>query len=314
LARPGFTLYWSTLAMYEGCPQLFLWSKGWPGIDVGGGVGSPKPLPQMSSAHHAMMGMAIQYAVERLYNDELWRNPKDLPSALLKLAEQEWDRLAAKPGNWIDYSKAGDRESLLEVVREGVLGYLKTMKANKILGAYARAEVDFVGLVDPKNPIGGRADLVVERDDTGVTIYDGKNSQSKGKYTDPDQLRWYALLYWLKHRKMPQRLAFIYYRYPYGTPVLDPIGNPTGEIESGLDFVEFQESDLQRIAGRANEVRSGIEAGRFEATPSPDQCRFCDYQIVCSARQDQKSSNSKKRSTKPKVVDGFGFVDLDLSE
>lgn len=312
MARPGFTLYWSTLAMYEGCPQLFLWSKGWPGFDVGGGDGRPKPIPSRKSAHHALMGIAIQYAIERMYNDELWRDPKSLPDTLIRLTVEEWDRLTEKPDNWIDYNVAGDRESLLTVCRNGVMGFLRTMKANKIIGPYARAEVDFVGALSPTNPIGGRADLVVKRDDTGVTIYDGKNSQSKGKYTDPDQLRWYALLYWLQHRELPQRLAFIYYRYPYGTPILDPMGNPTDEVESGLDFVPFSEDDLNRLAHRANEARQKIEAAQFDPTPSPSQCKFCDYADVCAARQEQKANSSRKKPGIPEIAATTGFTDLEL--
>ena len=125
MARPGFTLYWSSLESYEGCPQQFLWSRGWPGFDVGGGDGRKKPLPERKTAHHALMGITIQYAVERMYNDELWRDPKALPEVLVRHVEQEWDRLVAKPDNWIDYAQAGDRESLLTICRNGVAGFLR---------------------------------------------------------------------------------------------------------------------------------------------------------------------------------------------
>ena len=279
------TIYWSHLKMYEECPQKFLWTKGWEDIDLGRGPGKGKKRPEDRSRHHAVMGIVIQYAIECMYNDELWRDPKNLSKNLVDLVEKEWKRQLADPRNVIDYNAAGSEESMLDICREGVIGYLQTMKKHRFLGVYAKAEVDLLGWIDKWNPIGGRADTIVRRDDTGITIIDGKNTKHKMKYTDPDQLRWYALLFKLSYRQLPDRLAYVWYRFPYD----EEAG------ETGVEWIDFTEEDLKGIAQRAVDARQGMRKRKFEPTPSPSTCRFCDFEPVCEARQDQRKANAANR-------------------
>ena len=207
------TLYWSTVRLYENCGQAFLWSKGWGRIDLGHGPGKRIPSPEKRSRHHAVMGIVIQAVVEKMYNDELYRDPPRLSVFMEELVEVYWAKETAKPRNFIDYRDSGmSEQEMIQTCKDGALGFLKTMKAHRLLGPYAKAEVDLVGWVDKYLKIGGRADTIIRRDDTGITIIDGKNS--KRKQADPDQLRWYALVFKLAFKKLPDRLAFVYYRYP----------------------------------------------------------------------------------------------------
>lgn len=308
-----FTLYWSSLEKFEKCPRMFLWSRGWEGIDCGGGMGRPKPEPYKKSRHDAVMGIVIQAIIERMYNDELYRDPQGLSDRLVKMVRPEWERQAAKKRNWVDYRIAGTKDSLVQVCEEGVLGYLRTMQAQKFIGPWTRAEFELLGWIDKWNPVGGRPDVIFRRADTGITILDGKNSKHKGRYTDPDQLRFYAMCFYLAYRQMVGRLGFVYYRYPYGAPVLDKDGNPTGEVETGIDWVDFTKDDLRGLAKRCVDARRAMNRKKFDPTPVPKHCRWCDYEEVCDARQDQISSN---RRANPKAIDavkGAGeFVDLEL--
>ena len=308
------TLYWSHLAAYEKCPQMFLWNKGRDGIDLGYGPGYPMPRPQDASKHHAVMGIAIQYAVEKMYNDELYRDPKNLLTVMLQIGEKEFARQEAKPRNNIDYGKARmAREDMLDIVRDGITGYLATMKAHRFLGPYAKAEVNLLAWIDKWNPIGGRADTIVRRDDTGITIIDGKNTKWKMKYTDPDQLRWYALLFKLAYRQMPDRLAYVWYRFPHGKKSHAEDGSEF--IETGVEWVEFDEDDLKGLAQRALDAKKAMWKGKFAPTPSPKTCRFCDFESICDARKEQRQANAAKRGRKSKIeaiTEGDGFVDLTL--
>ena len=300
-----FTLYWSSLDTYEACPQRFLWQKGWGDIDVGGGLGRPKPLSGQRSEHHQVLGIAIQAAIERFYNDELWKlmAPAPLRDRLLELAEEALRLECSR--KYIDWRLAPTQDEMLQTVREGVLGYMRTLKAHRLLGPYAKAELDMVAYVDKVTPAGGRADVIIRREDTGVTIIDGKNGKryKDGKggyktYTDPDQLRWYALLFRLCYQQLPDRLGFVYYRYPHGAQVLDDQGQPTGELEPGVVWVTFTEDDLKGLAQRAIDARASIVKEQFEPRPTPTTCKLCDYQDICQPRQDQKAANRRKpRST-----------------
>lgn len=310
--RP-FTLYWSSLEMWEQCPQKFLWSKGWGAIEVGGGPGRSKPKPVKKSDHHALMGIVIGNVIEKLYNNELWRDPPTLSARLLAILDEEFQYRIAK--TYIDWQNSPPKTELYAVCREGVEGFIKTLKANRLLGPYARSEVELLAFANKYTPIGGRADIIIRRDDTGLSILDGKNAQTKGKYTNPDQLRWYAMCFFLAHKEFPARLGFVYYRYPYGKTVLDDQGVPVldeqgkEKIEQGVDWVSYEKDDLKTLVGRAIEARKGMDKERFDATPTPQNCKFCDYETVCPPRLEQKALN-RRNSPKLQIEDAgqvFGF-------
>ncbi|OHD26976.1 MAG: hypothetical protein A2Y38_08145 [Spirochaetes bacterium GWB1_59_5] len=307
--------------MFEACPQQFLWSKGWGLLDVGAGPGRKKPIPFEKSKHHAIMGIAIQAAVEALYNNELWRHPK-LLEALLEIAEKTLK--LELHNSYVDFRLSPTRDELWRVIKDGVTGYLKTLKQHRLVGPYARAEVDLTGYLRKWLPIGGRADTIIRRDDTGITIIDGKNGQRyKTKdgymtYTDPDQLRWYALCFYIAYQKLVDRLGFVYYRYPCGTPILDDKGQPvlaedgTPKVEDGVEWVPYTKEDLKGLAERAIHTRQGMDKERFDAKPVPSHCKMCDYETVCPPRQAQRQANS--RSKKPnELLDGMqGITEFTL--
>jgi hypothetical protein len=290
--RRPFTLYWSSLEKYEECPQKFLWYRGWQGIDCGGGEGEKKPIPERKSEHHLLMGIVIAEAVEHLYNDELWKHPKDLKTRLEEIVNRSFKWQIEK--RYINWEESPPQSQLRQVCLDGAINYLKTMKHNKLLGPYARSEVDLLAYVDDYTPIGGRADKIIRRDDTGITIIDGKNSASVGKYTNPDQLKWYALCFYLAYHKLPDHLFFCYYRYPYGSP-------PDGvdeEAWTGLVEVSFDEADIKELALRAQKTLKAMNQGKFEATPSGKSCRFCEYESVCPERQSTKRTRGPSKTEK----------------
>lgn len=281
---------------------MFLWRRGWRGIDLGAGDGEPRVKPVEKSRHHAVMGIVIQSAVESFYNDELWRKPQDLKHRLTQITKAAFAKELAE--NYIDWRASPDQSELEQVCIDGVIGYLRTMKHHKFLGPYARAEVKMKGWIDKWNEVAGYADTIVRRDDTGITIIDGKNSKTKNKYVDPDQLRYYAMVFYLTYdRTMPDRLAFVWYRYPYD-----------GKDETGVEWVECTKQDIQRMARRAVDVRKKMNKQLFDPTPSSASCRFCDYETVCAARQAMKKANRRKPKVSLPVVDGAtDFVEFDLN-
>src|SRR5688572_14131821 len=49
--------------------------------------------------------------------------------------------------------------------------------------------------------------------------------------------------------------------------------------------VAHSEAELERVRSTVTEIAAGILKQRFEPTPSPDVCRFCDYRIICPAAE-----------------------------
>ena len=321
MARKPFTTYWSSLTLYENCPRQFLWSRGWGDIDLGRGPGRGKAVSKQKSEHHILMGEAIQKVIEAMYNDEIWRDPS-LYKRLEALEERVFREMLTK--RFIDWRDVTITE-LREVVHNGIFGFVKTFKHNKLIGPYARCETDYIGYIDKWNPIGGRFDFLIRRDDVGTMILDGKNGKRDKNgviHIDPDQLRFYALAFWLQHKVLPNKLGFIPYRYPWGWvppedewPV-DATGVPIKpEPETGVMWVDFDMGMLKALAFRAVEARKGMEKGKFDPTPTPTKCKFCDFEDVCPERQAQKAANAAKRGDKPSILEdgSAGIVPLGLA-
>ncbi|MEA2332218.1 MAG: ATP-dependent helicase UvrD/PcrA [Thermoleophilaceae bacterium] len=49
--------------------------------------------------------------------------------------------------------------------------------------------------------------------------------------------------------------------------------------------VEHSAEELERVKATVADIAGGILKQRFEPTPSPDICRFCDYRIICPAAE-----------------------------
>jgi hypothetical protein len=262
----------------------------------------------------------IEAVLEEFYNSELWREQAGLQKRLEDLLDKRLRlELARKV---IDYNLAGSRDELRQIVYDGVFNFIgKTLKAHRLLGPYSRAEVDLVGYVNKYTPVGGRADIIIRREDTGITILDGKNSRRYKNpdrkvgglitHTNPDQLRWYAMCFYLAYQKLPDRLGFIYFRYPHGEPVLDENGVDTGRKETGIDWVDFTKEDLKGLAVRAVDARKQMDREKFPANPSPKQCKYCDFESVCPPREEQKAANRRSPKKPLDELDGAqGFVKL----
>lgn len=288
MAQQFRTLYWSHLKAYEECPQKYLWGYGWGDMDLGRGPGKGKERPLDDSKHHAVMGIVIQAVLEDFYNRQMWNVPELVANLKTHLIRMTKDKLAATlPRFYIDWDKT-TFEEMEEICISGVLGYLPTMRYHKLLGVYAKSELNLTGQATNWLPVGGRADFVIRRDDTGITLLDGKNSGTKMKYVDPDQLRWYALCFSLGYHKLPDRLGFVWFRYPYDAE--------TGE--EGIDWIDYTRRDLKELVERAKKVRRGQEAGKFDPVPVAKHCRFCDFESVCPARTQNRAENVAKRQRK----------------
>jgi CRISPR/Cas system-associated exonuclease Cas4 (RecB family) len=307
--KKEITLYWSSMNQYEECPQNFLWSRGWGDIDLGNGPGKPKTPPSEQSEHSAFMGTVIQAVLELFYNEQWFKLD---PDALGQKLSDEIDKVFEEQlyKHHIIWSESDSKADMMEIVKNGVFGFMKTFKANKLLGPYAKSEVPLYARTDTGVNIGGRLDFVIQKEDGSVYILDGKNSRTKGLYTNPDQLRFYALLFYLSSGILPAKLGFIYYRYPYGyLPPEDKwpvdalgIGIKPEPLE-GIDWVEYSTEDLQSLSERVLDVKRGLDQAIFPPKPKPSMCKWCAFERVCEARQDQKALNRQVRKKKPEDED-----------
>lgn len=306
------TIYWTHFEKYQKCPQQFLWSYGWEGIDLGEGMGRRKTKPQRGSEHHLLMGTVTQAVLEAFYNDEVWHDAKGYRARMMDILRATFERELAR--RHIEWENSPSKEELFKVCEDGVLGYLDhTMKAHKLLGPWARSEFELRGWVKRQVEIACKVDFLIRGKDDLVMILEGKNSAYKDKYIDKDQVRWAALCYHLSYRKLPDKLAYLYWRFPYGF-----IAPGASAPEQGIEWIPFTIDDIKALAQRALRTGWAMRDKMFDPTPKPSVCRFCDFESVCSARAGQRSENAACRGRKKEVDDlgigSEGFVDLDFGD
>jgi hypothetical protein len=264
---------------YSSCPKQYWYRY----------IGKPV-LEEPDNRVNSLFGTLIGHVFEVFYNERLWTMVGVEQRLRENLAASFDDILAREAKTGVIKWKAEDKkanyvspEALRDDILETISRGLRIIKHHRLLGTPAAAEVKLdhkVGL----HMLGGRADFIMRRikphEDT--IIIDGKGSKWRDKYVDDRQLRWYAMLYRLKHQAIPDRLGFVYWRF---------------EPEESLDWVACTPSDLDSLQVEVTEALDKLEAGKATLVSNPDSlpqvfpvkpgdsCRFCAYMPLCAEGQ-----------------------------
>ena len=236
-----------------------------------------------------IFGSVVQKAFENFYNQEMWRKGSQARQLLLDSVPGIFNNIVkTKVVYWGDHDDTGGREGLLQKCLDSVNKNIDVIKQQGLIGQYARSEVNIYTFVDDKNQIMGRLDFLIKKDEK-VKILDGKGSKSnKGKKEYQDQLYWYALLYFLRYRKLPDELWLWFYLHP----------------EDPLLRVDFNVSNLKELKDNIVTTMKDIYKNKFAATPSSASCHFCLYSGECKFESNHKN--------KPLVKEpGVQSIDLD---
>lgn len=216
-------------------------------------------------------GTVMGKMLERFYNQELWRNTSTVVQTLLNFVEKDVAQAEFK-SSFIDYAKAKlDRNQVIADIKSHIPEMVRTIQSNLLLGAYAKSEVK-MSLTSEIDGCGeweivGKADLIYTQ--KGKTyILDGKGSPKREKYTDPDQLISYALLYYNIHNVLPDGLGWLFFRFTGKDALL--------WLDFSMDSVKIFKSKLY------NTIKS-IHSEKFDPTPSVNTCRMCQY-VECDSR------------------------------
>jgi len=259
-------------------------------------IGKPK-LPEPGNRVHMLYGDVVGKLFEKYYEDRIWtkRNAAlhmlDLVRPVLnKVVVQEirrggvfdWNEPGLKPGS-------RSIEEVEQEVRETIPRGIRGIKAHRLMGVEAHAEVVLNTSVRG-HTLAGRADFIIRRikPHNDLVLLDGKGSRWRDRYTDERQLRWYAMLYQMKKGVVPDRLAFLYWRF---------------EPKECLDWVDATQKQLDDLKNAALEAIGKIEGAKrklrgsepgvcFLASPGSN-CRLCDFQAVCPEGTRVLSDNTK---------------------
>lgn len=242
----------------------------------------------------SIFGSTIGLLFQAFYDDKLWQR-KDCTAYMQSQALPTLDKVlrseTSKGGVllWKGLGKGKnpkglyeDRSDILNDLQDCIPRGISTIRHERLIGSRVGTEVDLTVTSGP-HKVGGRADFIFRRvsPDADLLILDGKGSRSGGRFMDPRQLYWYAMLHRAKFGVVPDKLAFVYWKL---TP------------PNSVDWVNFSESDLDvlwesvldamsEIDSRSSRVRSVVDKvtrlavaqETFRSSPSKESCKFCKY-------------------------------------
>ncbi len=264
----------------------------------------PRPDDRLGS----IFGSTIGELFEQFYVQRWWKKRSGCQVFMLSQVDDFVDKVIkqstspkwGKPGGvllWKGFGKGKnpkalytDQNELVADVKDAVVRGLQIIRHYRLLGPLTEAE-KVLDIETHGDKIAGRADFIIKRTAPhhDLILVDGKGSRHRGKYVDPRQLHWYAMLYRMHHGYTPDKLAFLYWKFA---------------PPDSMDWVEFSEDDLDDLHDKIQAAFREIREGRrklpkdgdpltlqglarevFKPKPSSDNCRFCQYasKITCPA-------------------------------
>lgn len=293
-------LSYSAYSQYKKCPKNYDLQRI-----------TKKPPPVKDSKHNAIVGTVVQQVFEDFYNQEVWRKKAQTSEVLLAKGEEYlWQYMEKEYVNFDDprCRFAGPTEPLNEILQI-IPKVLTGIKREKFIGPYAKSEIKLRVRFGLEDFLLGYVDFIIRKKDGTLLLLDGKASKHREKYIDETQLHYYALMFFLRYKKLPDKMGFFYYRF-------------ADDPEKAMDWIPIDKAKIRDLRKDIEEVLYQIKKKQFTATPSTKSCQWCPYQTVCSERLGQKRANQQKRllTSKKPVLDidfkgkseimlGFGVPD-----
>jgi hypothetical protein len=236
--------------------------------------------------YNFVFGSVIQKVFENFYNDELWRRGALARDIVKNSVIPIFNGVVrSKTIDWGKHDKGQDE--LLADCLFYVDKNVDVIRDHKLIGEYARSEVAIFTKIHNNLEINGRLDFLLKQNGKSM-ILDGKGNVKKN--ADTEQLYWYALLYLLRNKVLPDSLWFWYYRFP----------------EDPLKKIDFDVPTLKALKDSVVEMSSRIVRNKFDATPSSKSCFWCPYSGSCKFEANVKN--------KILVEKGTGIVSMDMDD
>ncbi len=248
--KEPFYLSYSGLSTYRLCPRKYKFQY----VDRRRMDVDPK---------NSLFGIVMGKLFEWFYQRRAWASVNPT-SALLSWAD------AAVAEAYAEKKFCREDDEYFHVsLRNDVETYVPTtvdvIRRHKLVTPGSVAEFDLTQEYTRKDvtiKLGGRCDFL-HRDHT-VTIQDGKGSKYRDAYADSTQLIWYATLHYLKYGVAPDRVGFIFWRFP-----AEP-----------LQWVDYTERDMRDVLDLSFTTEEKVRLKVFDPSPTA-ACRRCDYSSLC---------------------------------
>jgi CRISPR/Cas system-associated exonuclease Cas4 (RecB family) len=248
-----------------------------------------KPAEE-ENKYFALYGILIQKFFQKYINDILPSKISVTEALIRSLLSREWQKILDK--NYVDWSEPYVKQTSDEIYEEVYKDVIDNMKAFDFFNQ-CKSEVTInIKLKKSGDILDGRLDFIRKCPDGSIEILDGKGTNHLDR-VDVDQLYFYALLYFLNHKKLPKRLGFLFYRY------------------KSIQYIDFNQDLLIKFKDKLALAKEAIKKDKeFKPTLKMSKvCVWCPYKLMCQPYMDKREANSAKRSKMKADFDG-DFISL----
>lgn len=258
-------LSFSKYSTYLGCPRQYKYQ-----VDR---VTPPAP----ESKYFALYGILIQKFFEDYTNTLLPKNIVINENTVRNVLEKRWQELLKK--EYVNWNDPWVRETPSQIFEEAFSDILENI-ATFDFWPNTRSEVTYkINLRNSGDVLNGRIDFIRTLPEGGVELLDGKSTKHLDR-VDPEQLLFYALMFFLRHKQLPKRLGFLFYRYKI------------------IKYIDFNKDILIAFKNKLALAKKAIKLDRaFEAKVLlSKRCQWCSYKLLCKPYMEKKAANAEKRS------------------
>lgn len=241
--------------------------------------------PEQENKYFALYGMLIQKFFQEYTNSILPSKINVTDSLVKSVLERQWSKILLK--NYVDWDEPFVKDTAEQIFEQVYKDVLDNIKAFDFFGQCKSEVTISINLKKSGDILNGRLDFIRKCPDGSVEILDGKGTNHLDR-VDADQLYFYALLYFLNHKKLPKRLGFLFYRY------------------KSIQYVDFNPDLLIKFKNKLALAKEAIKKDKeFKPTLKMSKvCIWCPYKLECQPYMAKRDANSAKRSKIKAEFDG----------
>ena len=250
------------------------------------------PPPVKPSSYFALYGILIEAFFKKYTNVYTKQGVTLSNDQIREILKSLWGYVLEK--NYVDWSDPWVNETadqILENVYNDVLLNMNTF----FFWKEAQSEVSFeVLLKKSQDVLSCRMDFIWRKPDGTVEILDGKGTNKLDKNVDIEQLLFYALMYLLRNKRVPDKLGFLYYKYHL------------------IKYIDFNMDTVMAFKDKLALVKRAISKTEvFEPVVGLSKhCKWCAYRFGCDAYNDKKDANAQKKQSLITQTDAGGIIKI----
>jgi hypothetical protein len=233
-----------------------------------------KPISIKISEYFTLYGTIVQRFFQYYVNKYVKEGVSLSEAQIKKILRQDWEiMLQDKFVVWTDPWCKETANDIFESAYNDILLNIKKFDFFK----FSRSEVTYtVILKKSQDELNGRMDFLVKYPDK-VEILDGKGTAKVETNVDFEQLYFYALMYYLRHKKLPDKLGFWFFKLQQ------------------INYIDFTMEDILKFKDKLALVKKSIKE---DITWAPKvklskHCLWCAYKFDCDAYLKKKEDRRK---------------------